>query len=505
MRISTNTMFEAGMARMNDSQANLLKLQQQIATGRRVLTPADDPVGAARALNLTQAQEVNAQFTVNRTHARSALSQEEGVLQQVTGLIQDLKSAIVQAGNPTMDNEQRKFIAVDLQNRYDELVNLANSRDGLGNYLFSGYQITSAPFVQSASGLQYTGDQGQSLMQIDSARKIALSDSGDAIFDNIASTGTFVSEVASGNAGTGTVSRLSVVDSRALTGHQYDIVFNAFATAAPMKLASSAAPGNTGTGTVSPLSVVAPSTPSGASYDIVFAVANGTTTYSVMNVSNSPATTAVPSTAYTAPQTISFDSLQLAVNGAPANGDTMTVRPSTGSGTYSVYDITLDPTKAGIPVATGAHSAPQAISFQGLQVTASGTPSPGDMFTVRPSAKQSMFTTLSDVIALLQAPGSGPVGGANLAHGLKIANGNIDHALDNVLATRASVGSRLKEIDSLDEAGDAKNEQYAAAISTIQDLDYNKALSDLTKQQLILEASQKSFTKISSLSLFNLL
>lgn len=505
MRISTNTMFEAGMARMNDSQAKLLKLQQQISTGRRVQSPADDPVGSARALNLTQAQELNAQFTVNRKHARSALSQEEGVLQQVTGLIQDLKAAIVQAGNPALDNDQRKFIAVDLQNRYDELVNLANSRDGLGNYLFSGYQITKAPYVQNASGLQFTGDQGQTVMQIDSARQIAVSDSGDAVFDNVASTGTFVSGVAAGNAGSGAVSRLSVVDGRALTGHQYDIVFNAFATTAPMKLASSAAPANTGTASISPLSVVVPSTPSGNSYDIVFSVVNGATTYSVMNVSNSPATTVVPSTAYTAPQTIAFESLQVAVKGAPANGDTMTIRPSTGSGTYSVYDITLDPARAGIPVATGAYAGPQSIAFQGLQVTASGTPSPGDSFTIRPSAKQSLFTTLTDLVTLLQASGAGPVGGANLAHGLKIANGNIDHALDNVLAIRASVGSRLKELDSLDEAGEAKNEQYAAAISDIQDLDYNKALSDLTKQQIILEASQKSFTKISSLSLFNLL
>lgn len=407
MRISTNTLYESGLARMNDSQAKLLKTQQQVASGKRILTPADDPVGAARVLNLKQGQELNAQYAVNRQNAKNSLSLEESVLQKATSLIQDVKTLVIQAGNPSYDSEQLKYIAVDLQTHFDELVGIANTRDGMGNYLFSGYQLTTQAYVPTAEGAQYNGDQGQTIMQVDTARQMAIGDSGDQIFDKIPSTGTFVSAVAASNTGTGAVSRLAVADAQQLTGHQYDIVFS-----------------------------------------------------------------------------------------------------DDGSGglNYSVYDITLDPTKAGAPLATNPYVQPETtIAFDGLRVTASGTPNDGDMMTIRPNEKQSLFTTLKDVITLLQTQGSSAIGRTNITHGLGVANNNFDSALDNVLSVRASIGSRLKELDNLDEAGGARNEQYAAAISNIEDVDYNQALSDLTKNQIILEAAQKSFAKITGLSLFNLL
>jgi flagellar hook-associated protein 3 FlgL len=504
MRISTNTIYDAGLSRMTDSQAKLMKVQQQVAAGKRILSPSDDPVGAARVLNLTQSQEINAQYAANRQNVKNSLSHEESVLQTTTSLIQDVKTLIIQAGNPTYDSTQLKFIAVDLQTRFDELVGIANTRDGMGNYLFAGHQVTTRPYTLTQEGAQFNGDQGRTIMQVDSARQMAISDSGDQIFDNIPSTGTFVSGVAAGNDGDGTVSRLSVVDASRLTGHPYDIVFNDFATVPPM--ASTAAAGNTGTAAVSPLSVVDSTLLTGNKYDVVFSVVDGVTTYSVQNSSTVPVTIAVPSTVYNAPQNITFDGLQVTVAGSPANGDSMQIRPApTGStGTYSVYE--LNPTRSAVPVATNAYGpGPQTITFQGLQLSVAGTPADGDEMIVRPNEKQSLFTTLKDLITLLETQGSGAAGKANLKHGLDIANNNFGSALDSILSTRASIGSRLKELDNLDQAGDIKNEHYAAAISDIEDLDYNKALSDLTKNQIILEAAQKSFMKVSGLSLFNLL
>jgi flagellar hook-associated protein 3 FlgL len=404
MRISTNMIFNSGLARMNDAQASLLKTQQQLSSSKRILTPADDPVAAARVLNLEQSKALNEQYATNRTNAKNALAQEEIALQSATNAIHDIKELIVQAGNPAYDLEQRRYIAQTLQASYDELFSVANMRDGLGNYLFSGYQLNVQPFDKTAAGdVQYKGDQGQAMMQVDFARQVAIGDSGEMIFDNIKSNGTFISEAAVANTGTGVVSPLKVVDARNLTGHQYDIVFSA------------------------------------------------------------------------------------------------------GGSTYSVYDLTLDPTKAGAPLATGAYASPQAITFDGLEVTVSGAPANGDMMTVRPNAKQSLFKTLKDVIELLNTQPTSPAGSANLGHGLAIANNNIDSALDNVLSVRSSVGARLKEIEVLDGSGESKNLQYESTISDLQDLDYNKAMSDLTKQQIILEASQKTFAKVSSLSLFDLI
>ncbi len=407
MRISTNTIYESGLARMTESQSQLIKLQQQVSSGKRIMSPSDDPVGAARVLNLTQGQELNAQYAVNRRNVKNSLALEETALQSTTELVQHVKTLIVQAGNPSYDTTQLKFIAVELQTRFEELVGIANTRDGMGNYLFSGYQINTEPYTITPDGARFNGDQGRVMMQVDTARQMALGDSGDQIFDNIPSKGNHVSALARSNTGTGAVSRLTVEDAQLLTGHQYDIVFS---------------------------------------------------------------------------------------------DDGM------GGLNYSVFDITLDPTKAGAPLATAPYVPPQTtISFEGLQLTASGAPNDGDIMTVRPAEKQSLFTTIKDLITLLQTQGGSVIGNANLSHGLAIANDNIDSALDSVLGVRASIGARLKEIDNLDQTGLAKNQQYEDAISGIEDLDYTKALSDLSKNQIILEAAQKSFAKITGLSLFNLL
>jgi len=67
------------------------------------------------------------------------------------------------------------------------------------------------------------------------------------------------------------------------------------------------------------------------------------------------------------------------------------------------------------------------------------------------------------------------------------------------------VGTRLQELDALDSYGSDKSLQYSQTLSTLQDLDYTQTLTDLTRQQTILEAAQKSFAQTSSLSLFKFL
>jgi len=74
-----------------------------------------------------------------------------------------------------------------------------------------------------------------------------------------------------------------------------------------------------------------------------------------------------------------------------------------------------------------------------------------------------------------------------------------------VLTVRASVGSRLRELDSLNSAGSSRDIQYSQTLSQLQDVDYAKAISQLTQQQTTLQAAQQSFVKIAGLSLFNYL
>jgi flagellar hook-associated protein 3 FlgL len=124
---------------------------------------------------------------------------------------------------------------------------------------------------------------------------------------------------------------------------------------------------------------------------------------------------------------------------------------------------------------------------------------------LKPVRTQSVFATMDDLIATLEKPVASDADRKMLTYKLGAAGENIDNALNNVLTTRASVGSRLKELDALDDAGSARDLQYADQLSGIQDVDYVKAISDLSQKQMMLQAAQQSFVKVSGLSLFNYL
>jgi flagellar hook-associated protein 3 FlgL len=95
-----------------------------------------------------------------------------------------------------------------------------------------------------------------------------------------------------------------------------------------------------------------------------------------------------------------------------------------------------------------------------------------------------------------------PVVGANLTNSLGRGINNLDNALNNVLNTQSSLGLRLNEIDSLQTSGDDLGLQLKKTLSQLQDVDYNKAASDLAQQTKILQAAQQSFVKVANLSMF---
>lgn len=297
IRMSTQTLFDTGAAQMGDLQSGLVRTQQQISSGRRMLAPSDDPVGAARALDVSETQSQNTQFGVNRQYATSALSAVEGTLSSVTSLLHDVKTTIIAAGNGALGDTDRGFLAAELRGRFEGLLGLSNSRDATGNYVFSGFQTNTPAFVESTTGATYQGDGGQRLMQVDVTRQIAVSSTGKSVFQ--------------------------------------------------------------------------------------------------------------------------------------------------GGG-------------------------------------------------------QDIFKTLKDLITLLNTPGT-----VGLAAGLATANDNLDLALDNVLTIRASTGARLQELDSLNNSGEDRHLQYSQILSDLQDLDYTQAITQLSQQQVTLEAAQRSFVSISKLSLFN--
>ena len=119
MRISTQTFYEQSRTSMGAQQSSLLRLQQQLGAGTKILAPSDDPLGATRALAVSQSISLTAQYSASRDHAVQTLSLEESALQSVTTVLQNVKSLVIQAGNGTMNDADRASIATSLQSNLD--------------------------------------------------------------------------------------------------------------------------------------------------------------------------------------------------------------------------------------------------------------------------------------------------------------------------------------------------------------------------------------------------
>lgn len=297
MRISTQSFYEQSRTAIGSQQSNLLRVQQQIGAMTKILAPSDDPLGATRALGVSQSIALNAQYSASRAQATQTLSLEENALQSVTTLLQNVKGMLIQAGG-TLTDADRATIATSLQSNLDQLQGLANTDDGNGQFLFAGFKSGSAPFVRQANGsITYAGDQGQRLMQVDVSRQMAGSDDGQSIFQTVQSSAGYVSASAAGNAGSGVFSSTSVVNV-ADPNYGQDFVIS-FPTATTYQV---------DTATVPPVSVL-------------------------------------PATAYTAGSPITFGGLQVNINGTPAAGDTFKVATAKNAGT-DVFAAISDAIKA---------------------------------------------------------------------------------------------------------------------------------------------------------------
>jgi flagellar hook-associated protein 3 FlgL len=184
MRISTQSFYEQSKSAMSSLQSNLLRTQQQLGAGTKILAPSDDPLGATRALSVSQSIALHAQYAASRSHTTQSLSMEENALHSVTDVLQDVKTQLIEAGG-TMSDADRATIATTLQSSLDQLQGLANTDDGNGQFLFAGFKSGTAPFVRQGDGsISYVGDQGQRLSQVDVSRQMAGTDDGLRVFQH---------------------------------------------------------------------------------------------------------------------------------------------------------------------------------------------------------------------------------------------------------------------------------------------------------------------------------
>jgi flagellar hook-associated protein 3 FlgL len=190
MRIGTLHMFRLGVSSILDQQTRLLKTQNQLAVGKRIVNPADDPTGSAQLIGLSETAKTTAQFQRNILAIRTRLELQDGALGSVGDALQRVRELTVAGLNDTNGADQRIAIAAEVRQLADHVMGLTNRKDGNGQYMFAGFQVLSVPFSETAPGVfSYAGDQGQRQIQIGAGRQMADGDSGQAVFMDIADGG----------------------------------------------------------------------------------------------------------------------------------------------------------------------------------------------------------------------------------------------------------------------------------------------------------------------------
>lgn len=284
MRIGTQSFYNQSMNGIGSQQQQLFRIQQKLSAGTKFLTPADDPVAAARALGVSDTLAQSSQYATSRDRATLSLSREEDALKSATEILQNVKTLVVQAGNGTLSDADRGSLATAIQSNIDQLVNVANADDGNGQFLFAGFKSASPPFVrQTGGGVQFMGDQGQRLIQIDVSRQMAITDDGRSVFQSVQGSAGYVTSASAANTGSGVFGAVGVTDATApLYGKDFSIGF---------------AGGN----------------------------------YTVTTNDTPPVVAATG--AFTAGTPISFGGVQISMSGTPADGDTFQVATARNAGT----------------------------------------------------------------------------------------------------------------------------------------------------------------------------
>jgi flagellar hook-associated protein 3 FlgL len=217
MRISTMQQFNTGLRSILNNQEGTLKTQQQISTGRRVLTPADDPIASTRILQLQQDISLREQYQKNVDGAMNRLNLEDSILEGVTDNISRIRELTVNAGNGSMTLEDRRSIASEIEQRLFALQDLMNTKDASNTYIFAGFKGETLPFEQRpGGGVVYQGDDGERSLEISNSTSVQTNDTGKAIFVDIDSAkNTFYTRDNEQNLGTGFITNGFVTDQEA--------------------------------------------------------------------------------------------------------------------------------------------------------------------------------------------------------------------------------------------------------------------------------------------------
>lgn len=287
MRVSTYSFTRYAVNAINEKQSAIAKLQMEISTGKRLLSPSDSPSEVATAENLKASVLRVDQYEMNTTMASQRLTQEESVLTNVSNALLRIKELAIQSNTGVLNDGDKAAIEAETLAIRSQLLDYANTQTPNGDYLFAGSKGATRPFAETGATIAYHGDQTERYVQISDSRRVQSSDSGDKLFMRILDgNGNFATSGDAANTGTAAISGGSM---RAIANYTHD------------------------------------------SHTIEFTAAN---TYEVKN----SAGTVVTSGTYSDGSAIAFNGLEVSISGVPAAGDQFYVNPSENKGMFAFVD-----------------------------------------------------------------------------------------------------------------------------------------------------------------------
>lgn len=540
MRISSIQSFNNGVSGIQRNYANVTQTQEQISSGKRILTPADDPVASVRLLQLDQQQATYGQYKANLTAAQNSLVQEETSLGSTINVLQRIRELTVQAGGGALSSQDRKAIAKELGERENELLNQMNTRNARGEYLFSGFLGKTEPFVRNPDNTySYKGDEGQRSLQIASSTNVAINDNGQRLFEGVTNADRVQTQLLSPAAAAapqrvfmspGLVEDNAAFNNDFRAGEPYRLEFISgkefrIYDAASVDVTSEI----TGAGSIDPLAssgnVISFR---GMRFQLDVALQPGDND---LNLDSLLADTTTPGTPGPNTHSFSLQSAPTTFASTRASGNTSAAVLSGGTfasaadkNTFDAqfptsgvllrfngtdFDVYSQPYKAGntallsgVAITAGA---PDTVKVFGATLDVTGAPAAGDEFAVQPQFQEqrSILNTIARLRQALESAPSSQLGNYAVRDEVNIALKNLDNGIGQVLEVQTEIGARMNLVDSTENDNEDVTLVNKAVQSELRDLDYAEALSRLSFQTIVLEAAQQSYVKIAGLNLFD--
>ena len=299
-RLGTANTYDNTLRNLTTRQAALSSLQEQLSSGKKINRPSDDPAGAAQAERATTRIERVATEQRALAAQRNTVAMTESTLGDATSTLQSFRDLVVQAGNASLSPVERVNLAKEMTGLRDQLIGYANRVDTNGLPLFSGLASAVAPFVDSSTGVSFSGIAGE---RASTDVSVPFTADGYATWMNVA-TGNGVYTLSLGATNTGTmfsdVGTVTDPTAASVAGFDHTVTFAVTATTPPV------------------------------------------TTYTVTNNTTAVVSAAAP---YVSGQPIVFDGMTMTVRGTPGNNDTLELNPSAiagpGTGVFGALDSAI--------------------------------------------------------------------------------------------------------------------------------------------------------------------